>query len=130
MYKYFNPNPSNRSTGDCVIRGISKVTNQSWNQTYLDICAQGYELKDMPSTNHVWESYLYSKGFERRLLPDTCPNCYTVQDFCVDYPNGIYLLATGSHVIAIENGNYYDAWDSGNEIPVYYWERTKGELDV
>ena len=73
----------------------------------------------------VWGSYLKGKGFRRFILPDTCPDCYTVKDFCLDYPYGTYLLATGSHVVAVINGDYYDAWDSGNETPIYYWTRRK-----
>lgn len=37
----------------------------------MDICMRGFEIKDMPSANYVWESYLFSKGFIRNLLPDT-----------------------------------------------------------
>ena len=25
-------------------------------------------------------------------------------------------------LICIEDGNYYDTWDSGDEIPIYYWK--------
>lgn len=122
MYVYFNPNPNEKLVGDCVIRGISKVTGLSWNDTYLAICMCGFDVKDMPSSNDVWGSFLISKGFKRYLLPDTCPYCYTVQDFCSNHPVGTFLLATGSHVVAVEDGNYYDAWDSGKEIPMYYWK--------
>lgn len=127
MYRYYNPNPLGKQVGDCVIRGISRITNQSWEDTYIGIVLQGYKLKNMPSANEVWENYLSERNFKRIMLPDTCPMCYTVEDFCIDYPEGIYLLTTGSHVVAVEDGNYYDAWDSGNEVPVYYWkyERSK-----
>lgn len=27
------------------------------------------------------------------------------------------------HVVCVQDGYYYDSWDSGNEIPIYYWER-------
>ena len=27
----------------------------------------------------------------------------------------------GGHVVAVEDGNYYDIWDSGDEVPTYYW---------
>jgi len=89
----------------------------------MDIALQGYMLHDMPSANFVWGSYLHDKGFRRYVIPDTCPECYTVIDFCNDNPQGKYLLATGTHVIAVQDGNYYDAWDSGYEVPVYYWRK-------
>lgn len=125
MYKYYNPNPNGKSVGDCVIRGISKVLNQSWDDTFIDICMMGYAMKDMPSANQVWENYLLTKGFQRYLLSDLCPLCYTVKDFTGEFDSGVYLLATGSHVVAVEDGDYYDAWDSGNEVPVYYWYKTE-----
>lgn len=123
MYVYYNPNPSGKMVGDCVIRGISKLADQTWNETFIGICATAFDMKDMPSANQVWESYLLSNGFVRRYLEDRCPLCYTVQDFCRDFRSGKYLLATGSHVIAVEDGDYYDAWDSGHEVPMYYWSK-------
>lgn len=123
MFVYFNPNPANNHVGDCVIRAISKVTNQDWEKTYLEIALQGYMLKDMPSANYVWGAYLLENGFKRYVIPNTCPECYTIIDFCRDNPKGTFLLATGTHVVAVQGGNYYDAWDSGNEIPIYYWQK-------
>lgn len=123
MYIYFNPNPYHNLVGDCVIRAISKATGQTWEDTYLDIAMQGYLLKDMPSSNEVWHSYLVKKGYKRRMLPNTCPDCYTIRDFCEEHPKGEYILATGSHVVAVESGKYFDTWDSGDETVVYYYEK-------
>lgn len=122
-YIFFNPNPSRKTVGDCVIRAISTAMNRSWEEVYLDVMRKGFELHDMPSSNNVWSAYLKSKGFRRYAIPDTCPDCYTVQDFCIDHPYGTFILATGSHVVAVMNGNYYDTWDSGNEVPIFYWRK-------
>ena len=122
-YVFYNPNPAGQRVGDCVIRAISKITGKSWGETYIAIAVQGYNLYDMPSSNNVWAAYLRSLGFKRFVIPDTCPDCYTVKDFCIDNPQGAFLLATGSHVVPVIDGDYYDAWDSGAEVPIYFWTK-------
>ena len=123
MFVQFNPNPKRKLVGDCVIRAIAKATGKSWEDVYMDVVLQGFTMKDMPSSNDVWGTYLHQNGFTRHIIPDTCPSCYTVIDFCMDNPNMIGILATGTHVIAVENGNYFDTWDSGQETPIYFWQR-------
>ena len=122
-YKYLNVNPKHQNTGDCVIRGISVLMNQSWAWTYFMICLQGFLMYEMPSTNSVWSTYLSNCGYTRTSLPDTCPDCYTVKDFCRDFPIGKYLLALDGHVVAVIDGDYYDTGDSGNEVPLFYWRK-------
>ena len=78
---------------------------------------------DMPSANRVWGQFLKDKGFRKVQIPDVCPECYTVREFCRDNPRGIYVLGTGEHVVCVRNGDYFDSWDSGMEIPIYYFER-------
>lgn len=123
MFKFINTNPEKNLVGDCVIRAISVMTNQDWEKTYIDLCLQGFMMHDMPSSNNVWGHYLQSKDFKRYIIPDTCPDCYTVREFCKDNPEGEFMLATGTHVIAVINGDYYDTWDSGDEVPIYYWRK-------
>lgn len=119
----YNPNPYGKRVGDCVIRAISKALNQPWEKTYTEIALQGLILGDMPSSNAVWGAFLKNNGFERYAIPNTCPDCYTVEDFCRDNPKGTYLLALSSHVVTVQDGNAYDIWDSLNEVPQYYWKR-------
>ena len=121
MFRYYNPNPNGSNIGDCVVRALSKALNQSWDETYLDLMELGFEIKDMPSSNYVWGIYLKRRGFRKTTIEDACPDCYTVKHFCFDYKYGTYVLATGSHVITVINGDYYDSWDSGNEIPIYFF---------
>lgn len=120
-YIYYNP--SNEDVGDCVVRAISKALNQSWDITYWDLCDQGYLMRDWGNSNRVWDSYLRDCGFTRKVIPNTCPNCYTVRDFCIDYPYGTYVLSTGNHTVAVIDGNYYDSWNSGNEVPIFYYKK-------
>lgn len=77
----------------------------------------------MPSNAAVMWALLKMRGFSRNMLPDRCPNCYTVADFTKDHPHGVYVLATGTHVLSVINGDWYDSWNSGDEVPVYYWRK-------
>ena len=122
-YIKYNPNPLNLSVGDCVIRAISKVTGMNWKETYLELIIEGYAMADMPSANRVWARLLNRFGYIQRLLPRNCPACYTVKDFCIENPVGKFVVATGDHVVAVINGDYYDSWDSGNELLSYYFEK-------
>lgn len=121
MYEYYNPNPFNKIIGDCVIRAICKVTDEKWNKVYLDICNKGYFMKDMPSSNSVWGACLKDKGYIRHVIPNYCPDCYSVKDFCKDNPKGKFILCLDGHVVAVINGTYFDTWDSGDEVPHCYW---------
>lgn len=122
MYIKFNMNPKTwQRVGDCVIRAISKVMGVHWDTVYIGIALKGLEMKDMPSSNEVWSAYLKEHGYKRYVIPNYCPDCYSIRDFAGEHPYGRYIVATGTHVVAVIDGDYYDIWDSGNEIPIYYF---------
>lgn len=122
-YSYYNPNPYSNRVGDCVIRAISKALNQSWVQTYIDLSLQGYLMGDWGSSNAVWNAYLKGKGFVREIVSNDCPECYTINDFCEEYPQGIYVIGTGSHAVCVVDGVIFDTWMSGDETPIYYYRK-------
>lgn len=122
MFVYYNANPMQRRSDDCVIRAISKVLGKSWEQVYADLCRYGLDEYDMPSANHLWGKYMRDNGYYRSIVPDACPDCYTVRKFANDHRKGRYLLALNGHVVALIDGNYYDTWDSGDEVVLYYWK--------
>ncbi len=121
MWMKANPNPKGKLVPDCVIRAVSIALGQDWYTIYDSLCAVGREDCNMPSADDVWGHYLYCCGFEPFLLPQACPECITIDAFCRMYPTGTYIIGTGSHAVAIIDGNYYDSWDSGNEIPSFFW---------
>lgn len=127
MYRYYNPNPAGLLVEDCTIRALTKALNLSWVEVYDEIALEGRRQFDMPSANNVWEKVLRNNGYLREVVPNTCPDCYTIRDFAIDNPFGLYVVGTGSHVVTIVNGDYYDTWDSGDRVPIYYYrkERTR-----
>lgn len=119
----YNPNPQGKQVGDCAVRAISKATDRPWEDAYSALAIQGLMMRDMPNANHIWGAYLKSKGFKKYMIPDDYPDCYTLNDFCLDHPNGMYVVALHNHVVAVHDGDYYDSWQSGNETPLYYWHK-------
>ena len=124
MYKHYNPNKQNPSGSDCVIRALTKALNKSWDDVFLELCVYGFKYKDMPSVNSIWGFMLTDYGFNKFIIGNTCPNCYTVIDFTRDHNKGLYVLGMGDHVVTVLDGDYYDSWDSGTKVPIYYFTMT------
>ena len=122
-FVFENPNPQGKNVGDCTVRAIAIADGKAWDKVYMDLCLQGYMMADMPSSNDVWGQYLTDRNWILRRLQDTCPLCYTVDQFCDDNHRGTFILGTGTHVVTVQDGKFYDAWDSGSKVPLFYFER-------
>ena len=93
MYQQYNPNPKGKNVGDCTVRAIAKATGKDLGETYLRLAMQGYLMGDMPSANACWGAYLRKLGFVRKILPDTCPDCYTLRDFAQEIAHGDFKVS-------------------------------------
>lgn len=133
MYIHYNINPFGNNTGDCVIRAISLALGYNWFMVHDELSFLSRKMGDMPSSNRVWKTYLNRLGLIEEMVETKCPRCLTVEDFCRSHPYGRFILSTceyskandilpsGTHVIAVINGDYYDTWDSGLDIPLSYF---------
>ena len=123
MWIEWNPNPAGRMVGDCAVRAIAAALNADWETAYTMICQNGFSMCDMPSSDSVWGARLRQNGFSRESIPNSCPDCYTAEDFCLDNRSGIYVLGFGGHVATVKDGMLFDSWDSSKEVPQYFWYR-------
>lgn len=133
MYIRYNDNPGGLSVGDCVIRAISLALNFNWFMVHDELSFLSRKMFDMPSSNRVWKTYLKEMGYEERTVETMCPYCLTLVDFCKRHPRGTFIVSTceytkansifvtGTHLVTVIDGNYYDAWDSGDDIPLSYF---------
>ena len=88
----YNPNPAGRKVGDCSVRAIAKALETDWETAYELIADAGFNMADMPSSDSVWGAVLRGAGFYRQAIPNTCPDCYTAEDFFMDHPRGTFVL--------------------------------------
>lgn len=123
-YKYFNPNPKLHTDAiDCTVRALCAALDIEWDWAYCLTAARGYEEKRMPVRNGTWWVVLRRHGFDRAIIPNTCPDCYTAADFCRDHPRGVYVLGFEGHTAAVRDGCVLDSFDSTDMVPIYYWYR-------
>lgn len=125
MYKYANPNPVKKVTDDCLVRTLSIIMDIPWEKAYIDLCNRGLMIYDMPNQDATLSLYLREKGYTRHIIPNECSSCYTIADFSKEYNKGEYIVLTSGHAVPVIDGDYYDAVDSGRDIPMYYWKKER-----
>ena len=123
MWQFYNPNPMARQLGDCAVRAVSVALDIDWEEAFMLLADAALAMADMPSSDAVWSAVLRQHGFYRKAIPDSCPDCFTAEDFCIEHPIGVYVLAFGGHVATVVDGVILDTWDSSKEIPQYYFYR-------
>ena len=123
MWMEYNPNPAGRNVNDCAVRAVAKALDVDWERAYALIAKNGFIMGDIMSSNWVWGSVLRQHGFTRHVVENTCPDCYTAEEFCRDHPEGTYVLCFGNHVATEINGTLFDSWNSSKEVLQYYWQK-------
>ena len=121
MWVEYNPNPAQPRAGDCAVRAVAKALDLDWESAYAKIAVNGFLMGDVISSNAVWGSVLRQNGFVREIVPNSCPDCYTLADFARDHPRGTFVVALPNHVATVQSGNIFDSWDSSSLVPLYYW---------
>lgn len=115
MYKFFNENPLNKFTDDCVIRSISCATYRSWDKVYD-------EMSDLAQLNGtlfdqrdfvLW--YLDTHYDRVPYLPKT------VGDVAKEYSNNIILCTMKGHICCIKYGVIYDTFNPSERLVEEAW---------
>ena len=112
---YYQPN--RHKVGDCAVRALSKALGISWDKAYDILVEKGRELKDMPNGKGTMEAVLQDYGFTKdaSAIPSKGQKRMTVKDYAMTHPHQTALLRVAGHVVAIEDGYYWDIWDCGSK---------------
>ena len=127
MYEYYNPNPLQLHVGDCEARALTKVLGITWDMAMVMLSNAAIQMAHTPTDKIVFNAVLRGNGFEREAVPNTCPDCYTAEDFVNEHFKGTYVLCFGDHVVAAVDGVIYDTWDCRKEVVHFYWHKKEVE---
>lgn len=131
-FHFYNANPHNRFTTDCVIRAISTGLELEYNTVVREMaelqCRTGFD----PSENTAINKYLNEKGWVKMKQPRKIDNTkYTGKEFCRwlnenDNRNqSIIANIGGHHIVCIKkiNGKWkiFDTWNSTDGCIGNYW---------
>ena len=121
---YYNANPKNRKTSDCVIRAISKFLNQDYNKVLMEMvklsCDNGYAI----NSKEQIDIYLKSKGLIKNKQPRKKDNSkFTGIEFIEQDIDCIAVIGS-HHITCIMDNKIYDTWDCSNKCIGNYY--TKG----
>ena len=127
-FKYWNNNPKNRFTGDCVIRAISLATSNNYNEVLKDLyniqLETGYSIDSNKAIEILMKKYHWIKMNQERKDNN---KKYTGKEFCesIAKPNKSYIVNIGSHhITCIKNQQIYDIFDCSNDcVGIYYVEK-------
>ena len=125
-FHYYNANPKNRITTDCVVRAITTALQQDYNKIVMELaemqCKTGYDDGDVK----LYDKYLQSKGWTKHKQPRKPDGTkYTGKEFCKRARRYERYIANigGHHVVAIVNGKVNDIWDSTEGCIGNYWTK-------
>ena len=138
-FTYYNANPKNKITTDCVIRALCTGMEKPYNDVVMELaqmqCETGFDM----SENSLIDRYLQKNGWTRCKQPKQADGTkYTGAEFCRTLSNPIYseeinltdkpfnwhrVIANlgGHHIVAIVEGTVYDTWNStGGSIGIVW----------
>ena len=125
-FHFYNANPKNRFTEDCVVRAICTALEMPYDQVVREMaemqCKTGY---DSTGSKGI-DTYLKSKGWVKRPQPRKIfdNTKYTGKEFCrflaLKHINYVANIG-GHHIVAIMKCKVNDIWDSTDGTIGNYW---------
>ena len=121
-FKYYQPNPKGEC-GDCVVRAVSKAIREDWEDTYTILSLTGKSLYRMPNERDTYSVVLENYGFKYHGISNAKGSRRPkVSDFARKH-KGIAVLRLANHLVAVEDGYYWDIWDCGRKSLYGYWDK-------
>lgn len=125
-FHYYNANPHNRKTGDCVVRALCTACEMSWEDCATELFQIGLKKGYTMLEDKVIDTFLTNHNFIKCKEPRSANNTkYRVNEWLLFNSNELntHIVANvGSyHIVAIIDGKVNDIWDSSKQTMHCYW---------
>lgn len=124
-FHYYNANPKNKITGDCVIRAICTAMEIPYETVYKELLEMSIKTGYMINDKKCYHKYIESKGWKKYNQPRKFDNTkYTGKEFCersIGPGKRIIAHIGGHHVVSIIDGKVWDIWNSTDGCIGNYW---------
>lgn len=121
---FYNANPKDKRTGDCVIRAIAVATGKSWDDILDDLTEISHDKKVLLDEKDCYGEYLEQLGFvkckQMRKSDNTRYRGYEFLDK-IDKDDIIVCHMGSHHLTAIKNKKIWDSWDCSGGCVGNYW---------
>ena len=125
-FEYYNPNPKELRTCDCMIRAFCKALDKDWYEVF-DLLNEIAKKNCMPfNAKEMIDIYAKEFGFNKVRISALKRGERSInpEKFCKDHPTGTYILSMAHHTLCAKDGKY---WDLSPEISIKriysYWEK-------
>lgn len=122
-FKYYNCNPKDNFSSDCVVRAVAGFFDLDWADTVLEMTQIGIKYGYVLNDNECIKKYLKEKGLIKQKEPRLPSNKkMTVRQFIDRNPNISCIANVGSHHLSlILKGKVYDIWDCSDRTMHSFW---------
>lgn len=139
VFHFYNANPKNRYTDDCVIRAITNALDQTYEETYKEMFELSLSNYYSIYSQENIDRYLESKGWiKHKQLRKSDNTKYTGKEFCKYFQDHIAYLGQsiianigGQHMVCIKevysaptrDVKIHDIWDCSDCCVGNYWTK-------
>ena len=124
-FKFFNNNPKNKITSDCVIRAIALAEDKAWQTVLQELADLSIKTGLMINDVKLFEKYLEENNWKKNKQMKKVNNTkYSGNEFCKMFATQTIIANIGTHhTTCIKNGKVHDIWDCTSGAIGNYWTK-------
>lgn len=135
-FHYYNVNPKDKCTNDCVIRALAVAMDKTWDEVFNDLVELAKKYKLMPNDDKIYTRYLKANGWvKHKQLRKDDNTKYDGSEFCDYFNDEMYdsiktpiFARIGTHHVTCfkridDTFKIWDIWNCSRKYVGVYWTK-------